>query len=95
MLTCYQQFNVHIASTVGCPSGPSKQPPSVISYSSTPARDLAVQRNEGMDPDLAYEVKDDDMLPDSGPWHYEAVQARNGVAQALLQSLQLDSAFAR
>eukprot|EP00850_Spirogloea_muscicola_P020054 SM000206S06263 [mRNA] locus=s206:117561:117930:+ [translate_table: standard] len=48
-----------------------------------------------MDPDLAYEVKDDDMLPDSGPWHYEAVQARNGVAQALLQSLQLDSAFAR
>eukprot|EP00850_Spirogloea_muscicola_P020649 SM000222S06990 [mRNA] locus=s222:121320:122865:- [translate_table: standard] len=56
---------------------------------------ICEKRNEGVDPDLAYEVKDDDMLPDSGPWHYEAVQARDGVAQALLQSLQLDTAFTR
>ncbi|OAE25155.1 hypothetical protein AXG93_3217s1730 [Marchantia polymorpha subsp. ruderalis] len=51
------------------------------------------QHGEGFDPDLNYEVVDDDMYPEAAPMSLTAMEARDSIAQQLMHSVHMGADF--
>ncbi|KAG6555766.1 hypothetical protein Mapa_003006 [Marchantia paleacea] len=51
------------------------------------------QHGEGFDPDLNYEVVDDDMYPEAAPMSLTAMEARDSIAQQLMHSVHMGAEF--
>eukprot|EP00249_Psilotum_nudum_P017058 c26133_g1_i1 orf=133-1509(+) len=51
------------------------------------------QHREGFDPDLAYEIVDDEMLPETLPWSPNTVPIRDAIAHNLLHNVHAGTVF--